>query len=146
MALPLREEICDAERPGRIDEIIMGRAELLGEADKALLEAVIARGQSAASVARMMGVSPRVVRGRVRRLTGRVISRRFLDAARALPYLLPEDARLAQMRFCQGATHRQLCQRFNVTWHCLRRRLDRIAAQVETVRRLTQRHQMEVDR
>ncbi len=137
MRLPLREDICLAEKPPRIDEVVMGRAELLAEGDRALLEAVVARGLSAAAVARMMGLPPPVVRRRVRRLCRLVGSSRFLDAARALPYLAPKDAELARLRFCQQATHEELCERFGLTWHRLRRRLDAIAAQIETVRRLT---------
>ncbi|MFA6135288.1 MAG: hypothetical protein WC869_14850 [Phycisphaerae bacterium] len=137
MAISLRENLCVAERLPRSDSVLMGRAELLKRPDRDLLEAVLVRGQSVAALARIMGADPRSLRVRVRRLGRRLTSRRFLDAARALPYLGKEEAELARLRFCQGATLRELCDHFNVSWHCLRRRLDQVSAQVATVRRMT---------
>jgi DNA-directed RNA polymerase specialized sigma24 family protein len=85
----------------------------------------------------MIGASPRTIQSRVRRLTRRLTSRSFLDAARAMSLLSPQDAALARMRYCQGATYDQLCQELCLTLHQVRRNLDRIAAQVETIGRMS---------
>jgi DNA-binding CsgD family transcriptional regulator len=137
MTLPLKEGSCLPKDRPVVDERVLGRAELLAQGDRELIEAVLGRGQSAASVARMMGASPRTIQSRVRRLTRRLTSRSFLDAARALPLLSPQDAALARMRYCQGATYDQLCRQQRLTLHQVRRNLDRIAAQVETIGRIS---------
>ena len=110
--------------------------QLLAPPERELLEAVLIRGQSASSLARIMGVRPRTVRDRVRRLTRRLSSRRFLDAARALEYLPPDDAELARLHFCEGTSQRELARRRGMTSHALRRRMDRISAEIATVRRM----------
>jgi DNA-directed RNA polymerase specialized sigma24 family protein len=137
MPLTLRESICRSKRLPRDDEVLMGRAELLAPCDRDLVDAVLVRGQPTSSIARLMGVTRRVVRDRVHRLSRLLVSRRFLDAARALPYLSPEDGALARLRFCSGLTHAQLCQRLGLTPHRLRRRLDRLSAQIATIRQLS---------
>jgi DNA-binding CsgD family transcriptional regulator len=137
MALPLRDGTCLAKEMPLVDDRVLGRAELLAEGDRELIEAVLVRGQSAASVARMMKARPRTVQSKVRRLTRRLTSRPFIEAARALPFLSPRDAVLARMRYCQGATCKSLCQGMKLTLHQVRRNLDRIAAQVETISRIS---------
>lgn len=136
MPISLRERVCRAAQAPRSDTILMGRAELLAVEDRDLIEAVLIRGQTASSVARLMGWTPKRVRGRVKRLLRRMNSRAFLDAARALPYLAPADAALARLHFCQGLAHRKLCVRLGLTVHAMRRRLDRVSAQIETIARL----------
>ena len=123
MPLTLRESICRARPLPRNDEILMGRAELLKPQDRYVVEAVLVRNQPIRAIACMMGVSRRSVRNRVNRLGKRLASRGFLDAARALPYLSDEDARLAQMRLGMSS-------------HVLRRRLDCISAQIAIIRRI----------
>ncbi|MGC9454819.1 MAG: hypothetical protein ACP5HU_08125 [Phycisphaerae bacterium] len=136
MQLSLRENICRKQELPADDEIIRGRIELLSPPEKELLEAVLIRGQSAASLARIMGIPPRTLRDRVRRLSRRLTSRPFLDAARALPYLPAEDAELARLYFCQGLSQRTLARRLGLTSHKLRRRLDRVSAQISAIRRM----------
>ena len=41
------------------------------------------------------------------------------------------------MRYCQGATYDDLCRELKLTLHQVRRNLDRIAAQVETIGRIS---------
>ena len=137
MALSLRENVFRARRLPRNEQILMGRAELLAREDRDLIEAVLVRGQTAESLARLAGRSGTAKRERVGRLTRRLSSRRFLDAARALAYLSDEDAMLARLAFCQRKPQRDLCERTGLTRHLLRRRLDRIAAQIQTIRRMS---------
>jgi len=137
MLLSLKETVAGRPHLCRSDAALMGRAELLGTGDRDLVEAVALSGQSTQAIARMLGITARVARSRVRRVMRRLNSREFLDAARALAYLPAEDANLARLRFCEGATYRALCARLGLTYHELRRRLDRISAQIETIRRMS---------
>ena len=136
MALSLRENIYKARRLPRDADLLIARSELLSRSDRDLMEAVLARGQTVVSVARMMGVSARRVSNRVKRLTRHLTSGDFLDAARALPYLPPKDSAVASMRFCEGLSKRKLAARLGVSQHVLRRRLDRIGAQIAMIRRI----------
>ena len=135
MALSLRENIAQVRRIPRNDDVLMGRAELLRERDRDLVEAVMLHGQSAVAMGRLMGVSHRSVRSRVQKLCRHLCSRRFLDAARALSYMSPADAKLTQLRFCAGMTLRQLSAELGLTEHHIRRRLDRLSAQIAMIRR-----------
>jgi len=137
MPLSLRESIARSQELPRSDVVLMGRAQLLEQADRDLVEAVLVRGQPASLIARMMGVGPRIVRTRVKRLGRRLVSQRFLDAARALAYLEADDVTLARLRFCGGLNLDALSQRLNVPIYTLRRRLDRISAQIVVIHRLT---------
>jgi hypothetical protein len=138
--MALRDDgLCTAGRPLRNDDLVRVRAELLAPRDRDLVEAVVLRGQRVSSLARLMGVCPRSLRDRVHVLTQRMASRDFLDAARALPYLTNDDAFLARAAFCEGMPRRELCRRFGLTWHALRRRLDQLSARIAMIRELTER-------
>jgi len=134
MGISLRESIARVRRLPRNDTILMGRAELLCQRDRDLLEAVLIRGQSAEAIARLMGVSSRSVRRRVHRLGKRLCSRRFLSAARAMPYMARADAALVRMYFCEGVTHRRISRQLGASVYAVRRRLDRLEAQIAVFR------------
>ncbi|MCD4823971.1 MAG: hypothetical protein K8S55_05150 [Phycisphaerae bacterium] len=136
MPVQLRENIYRTRHIPRTDAVLMGRAELLAPVDRDLIETILIRGQSAASVGRLMKISPRNVRQRVHRLGRRMTSRKFLDAARALPYLAVEDAEIARLYYCQCIPQRELGQRVGLTNHAIRRRLDFITAEIATIRRI----------
>jgi len=136
MNLQLKENIIKSTRLPRNDDLLTQRAGLLATADKELVEAVLIKGQSAVMLARVAGINPRTVRTRIHRLCKRLGSRRFLEAARAINYLPPEEARLARLRFCQGLKYSQLMRIYNISSHELRRRLDKISAAIRAVRRL----------
>lgn len=135
MALSLRETICLARELPRTDAVLMGRAEFLSREDRDLVESVLIRGQPAAQIARLAGRTARSVRRRVHRIGRQLTSREFLDAIRALPYLSADDARLARLYFCQNVPQRPLAQRLGLTLHALRRRLDRLSAQIAAIAR-----------
>ena len=126
------------------DDVIQSRVELLAPADRALVEAVLIRGQSTRSLSRLMGVSTRGVRDKVNRLTRRMAGSKFIAAARSLPHLSPEDAELAKLRFCQGYRLRGLCEHLGLTEHAVRRRLDRVEAEVQAINRITRRNAQQV--
>jgi len=136
MALTLRENICSARKLPQDQQVLIGRAELLTPEDRELVEAVLVRGQTVVSVANMMGLSPRTVGNRMRKLAARLTSRKFLDAARALRMLPRDDAVLARLRFCAGLSERKLAEKFGVSPHHIRRRIDAISAQIAIIRRM----------
>jgi len=115
--------------------VLLARAELLGRDDRELIEAVWMRGQSIRSLARLMGVTRHTLRRRLQRLCRHLASRRFLDAARALRHLTPDDADLARRRFCHRQPLRRLALDLGISEHGLRRRLDRISAQIALLAR-----------
>jgi hypothetical protein len=137
MPVILRESIANVVRLPRNDDILIARAQLLSEQDRALIEAILLKGQSAAAVGRLIGEKTRLVRERVSR---RLCSRRFLDAARALAYLSADDAALARLAFCECLSHRELCRRLNLTEFHLRRRLDKITGQIVQMSRARKGH------
>ncbi len=134
--MQLREVILATRRLPQNDQIIIARAKLLTQKDMALVEAVLIRGQSAASVARLTGLPVRRIRAKVGRLSKRICSREFVEVARALPYLSASDAALARLRFCARVSQRRLSLWLRIKPHLLRRRLDRIRAQIATIGRL----------
>jgi len=138
MGLSLRESICTGRSLPRDPEIIAGRAELLCSRDRELVEATLVRGQSVASVARIMGVSQKTLGRKVRGLASRLISCGFLDTARALPYLNSDEAEIAQMRYCQGVSARRLAREHGVSGYVMRRRLDVIGAKISAICRMVQ--------
>lgn len=136
MPLTLREDIAQVKTMPRNDDVLAQRSELLSRVDRDLIEAIVVRGQSVGTMARLMGVTPRALRQRVLKLSRRMLSEPFLSAARALPYLETSDAAIASAAYCQRLSQRELCVQFNLTWHALRRRLDQISARIDTIRRL----------
>ncbi len=137
MPYSLRESICRARKIPRSDAVLMGRAELCSPEDRDLIDAILIRGQSTQSAARMMKTTPRVVRRRVHRLSGHLTSRKFLNAARAIPYLPKEDAGLARMAFCECLSQRKLAKKLGISCHAVRRKLDMLSARIETIRYLS---------
>ncbi len=136
MPLSFKESICRVRRMPKDSAVLAGRAELLAPGDRDLVEAVLVNGQSVSNLARIMGLTPRAVRSKIRRLSQYLISRRFLDAVRAIPYLPPGEAILARLHFCSCLTQAQLCGRLRVSPHNLRRRLDRVTAQIATINKI----------
>ena len=136
MPISLRDSIACKEDLPRTDAVLMGRAELLAPADRDLLEAVLIRSQPVAALGRIMNVDARSLRMRIHRLGKRLSSRRFLDAARSLPYLDAESARLARLHFCQKTSIIDLARQEGISRYTMRLRIDRIAAQIQAVKRV----------
>jgi hypothetical protein len=134
MPLELREHLIDERGFSRRD-LLLTRAELLNESDRDLFHAVFVCRQSVRGVARLMGVSRGIVAGRLRGICRHLASRRFLNAARALPYLKPEDAELARRHFCQRTPQAKLAGELGLSRAALRRQLVRIRAQIDLLAR-----------
>jgi DNA-directed RNA polymerase specialized sigma24 family protein len=135
--LSLRENICRNYRIPSDRAVLMGRADLLARDDRDLVEAVMVHGQTAAALARISGRDADGLRRRVNRLCRRLASRRFLEAARLLPYLPAEDAEIVKLHFCQRLGHRRIAQATGLSVHAVRRRIDHLTAQIQTIRQLS---------
>ncbi len=129
----LREHISIARNLPRTDAVLLGRAAFLIQEDRDLIEAVLVRNQPTALVARLLNLTPKVVRQRVHRISRRLSSRLFLDTIRALPYLPEEETQLARLYFCCGIPQRKLARELRITEYILRRRLDRLSAQITAI-------------
>ena len=138
MPLPLRESIQRAQKLPRTDSVLMGRAELLAPGDRDLIEAVLIRSQPTVSLGRIMNVDPRKIRRRVHRLKKRIISSKFLAAARSLAYLEENEAKLARLYYCEGIPQRKLASRLQISTHQLRRKLDKLGAEIHAISRMRQ--------
>lgn len=135
MALSLKESIARCQRIIADDQIITGRSELLGRADRALVWAVWIDNQSTRQVASLVGVSPSCVRQRVRRIVKHIHSEDFLAAARLLPELSGRHALVARLHFCQGLSCRAAAAKAGIPYHEFRRLVD----EVKGIMRLRQR-------
>ena len=135
MPLELKEHLIADRGMPRCEDVLLARAEHLGEADRGLIEAVFVRGQSVRSLAKLMRVDRRILRRRIRGLCRHLSSRRFLDATRALPYLAAEDAALARRHYCQGEPQAALASEMGISLHAVRRRLSRVSAQISLLAR-----------
>ncbi len=139
MSIQLRENILSARKLPRTDAVLMGRADFLAPDDRDLIEAVMIRCQPTDSLGRMLNVKPHEIRKRVHRLGRRLSSRKFLDAVRALPYLSDEDAELAKLYYCRSLPQRKLSVELGITVHILRRKLDKLSAEIATITRIRRR-------
>jgi DNA-directed RNA polymerase specialized sigma24 family protein len=138
MGLTLAERLVEKRGIENIERQLLARLDLLEPAERELLTAVLVRGQSCASLARLTGRCPRSLRRLVLRRVRRMSSPQFTFAARSLAYLAPGDAMIARMRFCQGLSVREVARRLRLTHHAARRWADRVRAQIDTLRRIEQ--------
>jgi DNA-binding transcriptional regulator LsrR (DeoR family) len=91
-----------------------------------LLRSVYDRGMSASELAQAVGVRPRTVRRRVRRLVQRVSSPAFTFIVRA-EHAWPHRRRLiGHLFFLQGRTQRAVAARLGMSVHQVRREIDHI--------------------
>lgn len=140
MAVMLREELSGARMTAdeaTINEdnanLIVRRARLLAKSDRDLLEAVLLRGQTISSMARLMGHNARTLTSRVAILKRRLLSRKFVRSAQALPYLDRAQARLARLHFCQRMPVREIARKTNMSYYRLRRTLESIGIQISMI-------------
>ncbi len=130
MKLPFKDALCEAsDRPGA-DAPLRARTAMLPPRERDVVEAALFRDQSVRRIAQLRGLTPRAVRYRLNRGMRRMRSERFRQTMRARAFLSPDDARLAALRFCQAVPIARLAGREGVSLHAMRRRLDRIAAQI----------------
>lgn len=117
----LKESLAQRRPFLRDDDVIVGRAQLLAPSDRNLLLSVWVNNGSAELMAHLAKRHPQTIRRRIRRLLDRVHSPAFLAAARAIPYLRPDQAGIARLHLCQGRSLRQTASAAGLSLHEVRR-------------------------
>lgn len=136
MALSLRESILDAHDRMPDPQYLVERIRMLDPRDAALLEAVLVRGASAASLARMMGLPRQTVRKRVLSLTRRINSVRFRKAAGVLHRLEGDERQVALLHFCQGLPISDLTDWLDLSPWATRQAVERVRAKIDALHRV----------
>ena len=133
MSLSLRENVARARALPRSDAKLEARAALLRRRDRELLLAALSKGVQVRALAELAGVDERTIRHRVHQLARRLCSRRFLQAARALSYLPPLDARVALLRFCQNRPVKEIAATLGISLYNARQMVERVQAKIDTL-------------
>jgi len=95
-------------------------AEWLPQADRALLRAVYDSGQPVADLARIAGQHPRSLRRRVRRLTARVLSSRYLFVVSHMADWPATRRKVARACVIQGLSMRAAARQLGLSLHTVR--------------------------
>ncbi len=109
-------------------ELVLQRAEVLDEHDRALLQAIYAEGKSCAFVARLSNVPAHQVQRRVRELAKRVTSPQFAFVLRQRAHWNPTMARVATEVFLRGRSLKGAQNALKFTYHSVRRQRDAVLA------------------
>ncbi len=114
--------------------VVLGRADLLPEPDRALLVALFGRGQTAQQVGAMTGHDPRFIRRRARSLAARVLEPRFVYVA-GHRHRWPGLRRgVATSCILHGRSIRQAARELGTTVYNVRRHLNAIDALFDATR------------
>lgn len=108
------------KRQRTVTDELVRRAELLGPADAELLCAVYRDGRSPADLARLMGVNPRTVRVRIRRLIARLNDPLTLFVAARRRDWPRARSRVATALICHGKPMRRAARELGLTLHQIR--------------------------
>jgi DNA-directed RNA polymerase specialized sigma24 family protein len=114
--------------PARLVDVLLGLGELLGENDRALLEAIYRRGLSAADLARAIRTRPRTIQNRLRRLTCRVNSPIFRLVAGRCDALPPLRREVGERIVLRGESQRTVAAQLGVSLHRVRQELTGLRA------------------
>ncbi len=112
-------------------DLVLERAHLLDPADRRLIEAIYARGVTAAAMSRLMGQPPRKLTSRVRRLVKHLCSPECA-LVQAMESRLPRVRReVARACFVQGLSIRAASARVGITFYAARQHLAAVRALAE---------------
>jgi len=136
MPITLRESVCDSQRTLLTDGWLLRRIRYLDRSDRDLLRAVIINNQSIKLVARLLHSNYHFTWRRVLTLIRRINSHAFTRTIRALPFLEPDDARLARLFYCHCLPMQELADAMSVSKYVLRRRLDNLEARIRVIDRI----------
>jgi len=143
MITRLRESVAKTRKFPKSADLMIARAELLSPRDRALVEAVMLKNQSAEEIGQIAGINPRTVRYHIHKLTKRMSSQKFLDAARLMLYLNPREAEVVRRYYCQGQSLRTVAEAMGLTLHQVRREIDRLHGEMAYHRREKARQKLE---
>lgn len=112
-------------------ERIVARSEGLPAQDRTLVRLVYHEGRSVSELAGLMGVSARTLRRRVRRLTTRVLSPRFLFVLSHQGKWSVTRRRVAEACVLGGMSLREAARALDLSFHTVRRHHDAVNALFE---------------
>lgn len=101
-------------------ERLLNLASVLPESDRLLLEAIYRDGRSCVSLARLMGVPVRPLRGRVRRLTTRLASPLFRFVVAKRGSWPASRRRIATVRYIHGRSINGTASELGIPRHAVR--------------------------
>lgn len=133
MPLSLRESLLEARDLPADPHVLLDRIHMLSQQDAEMMEAILVRGASAASVARLMQVDERSIRKRVAALARRLGSPPILEVARAMPHLGIRDQKLAVLNCCQRVSIAEIARRSGKSQWAVRKALSRVRAKIDAV-------------
>jgi transposase-like protein len=107
---------CEREQAERV----LGRASFLPRRDELLLRAVLEDGIAVVELARLAGVCPRAMRGRVKRLLRRMSTPRFVFVAARIGEWTSTRRRVAEAYFLHGLSMREVESRLGLSRHQIR--------------------------
>ncbi|MBK9188371.1 MAG: sigma-70 family RNA polymerase sigma factor [Phycisphaerales bacterium] len=119
------------QRTAAMAEFVADRAAPLSAPDRELLRAIYVMGQDVSDVAALLGVSPRTLRRRVKRLLARISTREYALVQRAGERLPPTRRRVGTAMFIEGKSLRATSIELKLSLHSVRRHADAIRALVE---------------
>lgn len=109
-------------------QVLIDRAVHLPPIDRALIRAVYEKGHTAAEVARIRAECPRHIRSRVRALTVRLLSERFVFVIDHRAEWPRTRARIATLHIVQGRTLRETADALHLSLHSVRAHMHTINA------------------
>ena len=122
------------------ESVVEARAGLLGPEERGLLLAALIYNQPTKVIAELCHIRPATVRRRVWKLIVRIGSAEFVDTARSLHLLNPEQEAVARLHIFQGKSLRAIARETSLPYHSVQRLLAEVAGIVEGVRSLKENH------
>ena len=110
---------------------VRDRALLLPDAERALVQALLAHGHSMSSLARLMGLWPSTLRRRLSRVVTRMASPKFAFFAGRLPELSPARQRIARTCILHGYSLSHAAKELRMSHHAVRRHSEALHAMFE---------------
>jgi hypothetical protein len=117
---PLDRRMRDRAESRQLAAFVAGCAGVLAAPDRELILAVYARGERPASLARLMGVSPFVLRRRLREIVRRVCTPEFQYVLRTRDAWPARLRRVGEAVVLEGRTLREASANLALTYHQIR--------------------------
>lgn len=134
-AVDVAEASDQRRRQGRdVTEVIRDLAVALEPDERALLDAVYGRGQSAAEVARLLRDTPRRVRGRIGKLVRRVLAPEFALVVARKDSWTNARRRVAVACFVRGWSLRKAVAELGLSLHTVRHHRLAVTAMLDAAR------------
>lgn len=120
-----------ADRLETIDRIRRRRTWLTGQ-DRLLIEMVYIRGSTCRQIAALTNMTPSSVSRRIRKLTERLLDRRYPICLRHRERLSPVQLAIARDRFIAGLSRKAIARRYKCSLYRVDRHLKRLNELIHT--------------